>query len=73
MSFFKKYNGTTHAGLMRLEALVWVLVYGGLLTLIVGMFMSRAEDGAGFALMLAGGIAAAIGVGLIYLRSRLHE
>ena len=48
MSFFKKYNGTAHAGLMRLETLIWVLIYGGLLTLVVGLFMSRNEQDAGF-------------------------
>ncbi|MEO8855952.1 MAG: hypothetical protein ABI343_03090 [Burkholderiaceae bacterium] len=73
MTFFKKYNGTKHTGLMRLETLVWVLIYGGLLTFVVGMFMSRGEDGAGFELMLVGGIVAVSGVLLIYLRSWLHE
>ena len=73
MSFFKKYNGTTHVGLMRLETLIWVLIYGGLLTLVVGLFMSRREDGTGSEMMVGGAIVAAIGAGLIYLRSRLRE
>ena len=73
MSFFKKYNGTTHVGLARLETLVWVLIYGGLLSLLVGLFMSRREEGAGVELMVGGGILAVLGAALIYLRSRLRE
>ena len=73
MSFFKKYNGTAHVGLMRLETIIWVLIYGGLLTVVVGFFMSRREEGSGFAMVIAGAIVAAMGVVLIYVRSRLHE
>ena len=73
MSFFKKYNGTAHVGLMRLETLIWVLIYGGLLTLGVGFFMSRREEGSGIAAVVAGGTLAALGVVLIYVRSRLRE
>ena len=73
MSFFKKYNGTDHVGLMRLETLIWVLIYGGLLTLVIGVFMSRSEDGAGSGMMVVGAILALIGASLIYVRSRLRE
>ncbi len=73
MSFFKKYNGTNHTGLMRLETLIWVLIYGGLLTLVIGVFMSRRQDGAGSEMMVAGTILALIGASLIYVRSRLRE
>ncbi len=73
MSFFKKYNGTTNLRLARLETLIWVLIYGGLLSLVVGLFMARREAGSGVVLMVAGGILALIGAGLIYLRSRLRE
>ena len=73
MSFFKKYNGTTHTGLMRLETLVWVLIYGGLLTLVIGFFMSRSQEGSGTELMVVGGFLALLGAGLIYVRSRMRE
>jgi hypothetical protein len=73
MSFFKKYNGTAHVGLMRLETVIWVLIYGGLLTLVIGGFMARDQDGAGLGMMLVGGVLALVGVGLIYVRSRLRE
>ena len=73
MSFFKKYNGTNHAGLMRLETLVWTLIYGGLLTMVVGLFMSRNEEGSGFEMVVGGIVIALIGAALIYVRSRLKE
>jgi hypothetical protein len=73
MSFFKKYNGTAHVGLMRLETLIWVLIYGGLLTLVIGGFMARDQDGAGLEIMLVGGVLALVGAGLVYVRSRLRE
>ena len=73
MSFFKKYNGTAHVGLMRLETLIWVLIYGGLLTLVLGGFMARDQDGAGMELVVVGALMTLIGAGLIYVRSRLSE
>jgi VIT1/CCC1 family predicted Fe2+/Mn2+ transporter len=73
MSFFKKYNGTTNLRLARLETLIWTLIYGGLLTLIVGAFMGRSEEGSGAGVMLLGAIVAVVGVVLIYVRSRLRE
>lgn len=73
MSFFKKYNGTTNLRLARLETLIWTLIYGGLLTLIVGAFMGRGEEGSGVGLMVLGAIVAVVGVVLIYVRSRLRE
>ena len=73
MSFFKKYNGTTNARLARMETAIWVLIYGGLLTLLVGMFMSRQNSGSGFALVLAGSLVTACGAVLVVVRSRLRE
>lgn len=73
MPFFKQYSGTTRAGLRRLETLVWVLIYGGLLAVLVGLFMSRNEDGSGFEMLVGGVVLAVVGVALIYLRSRLKE
>ena len=73
MSFFKKYNGTAHVGLMRLETLIWVLIYGGLLTLVLGGFMARDQAGAGVEMMGVGGVLVLLGAVLMYVRSRLRE
>lgn len=73
MSFFKKYNGTTHKGLARLETLIWTMIYGGLLGALIGLFMGRGGDANGELLMIGGGVVTAIGVVLILVRSRLRE
>ena len=73
MSFFKKYNGTTHKGLARLESLIWTLIYGGLLGALVGYFMSRGGDDAGDILLVGGGIVTFIGLVLVVVRSRVRD
>ena len=61
------------ATLRRLEALVWVLIYGGLFALVIGLATSRRDEATGWALVLAGGLAAAVGAALIWLRARLRS
>ena len=73
MSFFKKYNGTTNLRLARLETLIWVLIYGGLLTALLGAYMSREFAGSGTALVVGGLLVTATGAVLVYVRSRLRE
>lgn len=73
MSFFKKYNGTTHKGLARLETAIWTMIYGGLLAVVLGFFMGRLADGDGDILMVLGGIVTFIGVVLVVVRSRMRE
>ena len=55
-------------GLGRIEALVWVLIYGGMLSGTLGLFMLQGSGG--LALLVAGGIAIVLGILLIWLRSR---
>ena len=53
-----------------LDKLIWVLIYGGLISLCLSLFMS-ADDGPVGKLLAAGGvIAAAAGALLIWVRSR---
>jgi hypothetical protein len=73
MSFFSKYNGSTDARHLRIERLTWVLIYGGLLTAVLGTFMGNAAEQSGAVLQAGGGIAVAIGVVLIFIRSRMGE
>lgn len=73
MAFFKKYNGTTNARLLRVERMIWVLIYGGLLSVVLGLFIDQQEaQDAGLFYQL-GGLAVVAGVVLIYVRSRLRE
>jgi hypothetical protein len=70
MSFFSKYNGTTNARLLRLERLVWPLVYGGLLALVLGYFTDQTQGADASGLYAVGVIALAMGLVVFYLRSR---
>lgn len=55
------------------ETLVWVLIYGGLLLVGLGLSVQRMHDPLGWSLVVIGGIGAAIGVVLIYVRSRMKS
>ena len=72
MGFFKESGSTTSSkSIARLQQLIWILIYGGLLTLVLGLSVQRMDDALGWSMVVAGGIAAAIGFVLIYVRSRL--
>ncbi len=74
MGFFKPSSaGAVASGraIARLQALIWVLIYGGLLTLVLGVSAGRQDEDVGWLLMVGGGAVAAIGFALIYVRSRL--
>ena len=57
--------------LQRLQKLIWVLIYGGLLTLVLGIATARTDAATGWVLMVGGGVVAAAGVVLIAVRARL--
>ena len=57
--------------LQRLQKLIWVLIYGGLLTLVLGIATARTDVSTGWVLMVGGGVVAAVGVVLIAVRARL--
>ena len=61
----------TSQNLQRLHKLIWVLIYGGLLTLVLGLATGRSDAALGWSLVLGGGLAAAVGVVLIAVRARL--
>lgn len=61
----------TRHNLKRLQQLIWVFIYGGLLTLVLGLSVERNDESLGFVMALGGGGLALFGVVLIYVRSRL--
>ena len=73
MGFFKVSKGTPPKTIARLQALIWVLIYGGLLTLVLGLSTRRFDGSLGWSLMVAGTLVAVVGVVLIYVRSRLKS
>ncbi len=73
MGFFKEPGNTTSSkSIARLQQLIWILIYGGLLTLVLGLSVQRMDDVLGWSMVVGGGILAAIGFVLIYVRSRLN-
>ncbi len=72
MGFFKENGGATPGKtIARLQQLIWALIYGGLLTLVLGLSVQRSDDALGWSMVVGGGIVAAIGFVLIYVRSRM--
>ena len=55
------------------ERWVWILLYGGLLALCVGLAVEDIDSGLGWTMVTGGGATAAAGVFLIYLRSRMKS
>jgi hypothetical protein len=53
------------------EALAWVLLYGGLLLLVLGLAVGRAQATLGWSLVAVGAVVAAVGVSLIWIRSKM--
>jgi hypothetical protein len=57
--------------LKRVQQLVWVLIYGGLLTVVLGLSVQRTDDAFGWSLVIGGALVALVGVVLIFVRSRM--
>ena len=57
----------------RIEALVWVLIYGGLLVFGLGVALSRGGLDYGWSVSIVGIVFAVAGVVLIYIRSRMTD
>ena len=53
-----------------IEKLIWVLIYGGLLVLSLGLFVLRQDSVFGHTLIGVGGVGVALGAFLIWIRSR---
>ena len=63
----------TLKALARVEKLVWVLVYGGIILLILGIATQRRDDSLGWALMAVGTVVALLGALLVYVRSLMKD
>jgi hypothetical protein len=73
MPSFKPSPGSvSHKFVARLEAVTWILIYGGLLTLVLGLWVAKIDDDTGSLLIVSGGLAAVVGAALIYVRSRMN-
>ena len=72
MGFYKP--GANHPAdprMARLHKIIWMLIFGGLLTLILGIFVGETDDAIGWVMIAAGGVMTAVGALLIYVRSTM--
>jgi len=53
-----------------LAKLIWILIYGGLLLISLGLFVSRTDGVLGGTLIGGGALAVVAGAALIWIRSR---
>lgn len=56
-----------------LGKLIWILIYGGLLGVGLGLSVQRTDDALGWGIVSGGAAAALLGVALIYVRSRMKD
>jgi hypothetical protein len=56
-----------------LEKLIWILIFGGLFVLSLGLFVERQDMAFGWSLVVAGGVASVVGVVLVWVRSRMND
>ena len=57
----------------RIETLIWVLIYSGLLAVGLGLAVQGSADMLGFGLIVCGAVVTAIGAVLIWVRSRMRS
>ncbi len=63
----------TERTLRRIDAAMWTLIFGGLFVAALGIATQRTDGALGWSLVVAGALAVAAGVALVWLRSRLHD
>jgi hypothetical protein len=56
-----------------LEKWIWILIYTGLFALVLGIATARANEALGWSIAVPGIALAAVGIVLIYVRSRLGD
>lgn len=59
----------SEANKLRVERWAWILIYGGLLALVLGMFLQRQDRTLGDTFQIGGTGVAAAGALLIWIRS----
>ena len=57
--------------LQKLQVLIWVLIFGGLLSVVYGLAIKSYEWHVGMSLIIGGALAAALGAALILVRARM--
>ena len=59
--------------IQRVESWVWMLIYGGMGLLGLGLSVQRTYAPLGWAMVVLGGLGGVVGVVLIWVRSRMKD
>jgi hypothetical protein len=57
----------------RIERLAWILLYGGLFGVVLGLAATKYDAATAWSLLVPGGAMAIAGIVLIWVRSRLDR
>jgi hypothetical protein len=72
VGFFKASTSTPSSkAAARMHGPIWVLIYGGLLTLVLGLSVAPIDDETAWTLIVGGGVVTAVGVALIVVRAKM--
>ena len=72
MGFYKPgANHTSDPEMARLHKIIWTLVFVGLLTIILGIFVGKTDEVIGWVMVAAGSLLTLVGAVLIYVRSTI--
>jgi len=59
--------------MVGLAALTWVLIFGGMLSLALGLVVQRSDAGLGLTIVVLAAIAIVAGIVLVWVRSRIAD
>ena len=72
MGFYKPgANHTTDPEMARLHKIIWTLIFVGLITIILGIFVGKTDGIIGWVVIAAGSLLTVAGAVLIYVRSTI--
>ena len=57
----------------RVDMLVWLLIYGGMLSISLGFALRHEATALGWSVVVGGSVATALGIVLVWVRSRMAE
>ena len=74
MGFYKPgANHTANPKMARLHKIIWALIFGGLLSVILGIFVSETDDAVGWMMIIGGALLTVAGAVLVYVRSTMPD
>jgi hypothetical protein len=64
---------TSSRTISRIHTWIWVLIYGGLLLLVLGLATARTDANLGWIMVGVGAVLAVAGAVLVWVRSRMTQ